>query len=110
MAIICDIDGTLLNKGVQPITKVVDYINKQKDVYLVTARPEAERARTVAALRSAGIKYSQLLMKPKGQDDIPSKMLHVRHIPSVTLAIDNDPATRAAYQKLGIATMDPKSI
>lgn len=107
---VCDIDDTLLMKGVHPMG---DNIKKLQalpyPVYLVTGRSHTQEARTRASLRSAGIKFSGLLMSPgdgtdKAANDA-SKVNHVRQLVkayTVDIAIDNDNAMLRQYAKLGI--------
>ena len=112
MSVIVDIDDTLLRNGVYPIQRNVDYINSLPgSKIIVTGRPESTRARTVKALRDAGVKYSRLIMNPYGTKDSNKHKSEVaQKLKGVTLAIDNDAGARAAYSKAGIKTMDPSSI
>lgn len=114
MAVIVDIDGTLLRAGTQPIKSMVDWVNAQDTVYIVTARPESARATTTAALRRAGIKYNRLLMNSVGRthaDGLESKRQHGQDLKgSVSLAVDNDADARRAYESVGIKTKSPKDV
>jgi hydroxymethylpyrimidine pyrophosphatase-like HAD family hydrolase len=65
MATICDIDDTLLKNGNKPMQNVIDYVNALPGaVILVTGRNNTDRAKTIKALKSAGVKYSKLIMNP----------------------------------------------
>lgn len=113
MATIVDIDDTLLRAGTQPVRRVIDYVNSLPGrIIIVTGRPESMRSKTVAALRSAGVKYSRLIMNPGSSADTAKYKYEVgRKLRSqVDLAIDNDPTMRAAYRRAGIATKDPATI
>jgi len=60
--IIVDIDGTLLS-GNNGIDKTIAWVNekaKNYRIYLVTGRPEEDRAATTRALRENGVKYNRL--------------------------------------------------
>ena len=113
MATIVDIDDTLLRNGTQPIQRVIDYVNALPgSIIIVTGRPSSTRSKTVAALRSAGVKYSRLIMNPYGTRDSNKHKAEVarRLKGSVDLAIDNDSGARAAYSREGIKTKDPATL
>jgi len=113
MAVIVDIDGTLLAYGNKPIKRVIDHVNSLGTVYIVTARPESRRADTVRSLRDAGIKYNRLLMNsvgPTHKDGVESKRRHAKDLSGVTEAIDNDADVRRMYQQEGIKATNPSSI
>jgi hypothetical protein len=113
MAVIVDIDDTLLRNGTQPIRRVIDYVNSLPDkIIIVTGRNKSQRKETVAALRQAGVKYSRLIMNPGSTKETADFKYKVgRSLGSqVNLAIDNDPTMRQAYQKAGIKTKDPATI
>ena len=107
-AIIVDIDGTLL-EGQDPIANVVDYVRRAfSDHYIaiITARYDSRRDETVRTLRELDIPYDSLTMR---SDESISGPRHKREAgarlqtrKNVTLAIENDPAARAAYESLGI--------
>ena len=113
MAIIVDIDDTLLRYGTQPIRRVIDYVNSLPgEKYIVTGRPESTRAETVRALKNAGVRYSRLYMNPystsnslKHKEEIAQKLKG-----KVSLAIENNPEQRAMYARYGIKTLDPADI
>lgn len=113
MATIVDIDDTLLRNGTQPIRRTIEYVNSLPGaIYIVTGRPVSTRAKTVEALRAAGVKYSRLIMNPYGTKDSNKHKAEVarRLRGSVDLAIDNDAGARAAYAKEGIKTKNPASL
>jgi hypothetical protein len=111
MAVIVDIDGTLLFNGTKPMKRMVEWVNSQDAVYIVTARPEAARASTVEALRRAGIQYNRLLMNSIGRshaEGLESKRRHAKDLKSkVSLAVDNDADARRVYESEGIKTSSP---
>ena len=113
MAIIVDIDDTLLRNGSQPIQRVIDYVNSLSgSKYIVTGRPESTRAETVRELKAAGVKYSRLIMNPystsnsnKHKEEVAQRLKG-----KVSLAIENNPEQRRIYSKYGIKTLDPAKI
>jgi hypothetical protein len=114
VATICDIDDTLISNG-EPVQNVIDYVNNlDGSLFIVTGRNESERASTIADLDSAGVVYDKLFMNPdtatptsefKGKvaEDLLKDF-------DVTLAIDNNADNRAAFDALGIPTLDPADI
>lgn len=111
--IICDIDDTLLRNGTQPIRKTIEWLNSHSsyNVVIVTGRPESTRAKTVAALRVAGVKYDSLKMNPYSTHDSNKfKAEMARKYHDAALAIDNDEGARAAYRKEGIKTLHPNAL
>jgi len=114
MAVIVDIDGTLLRNGIYPIRRMVEWVNSQGTVYIVTARPEAARQSTEKALRNAGVKYNRLLMNSVGRshaEGLESKKLNGKKLKSqVSYAVDNDADARAAYESVGITAKSPSDV
>ena len=116
--LIVDIDGTLLENGVKPIQKVIDYVNYDYPecvVAIVTGRMEAEREVTVAALSAAGVKYDHLIMKQDEKIDTTQYKKGVAEGfiadgKSIDKAIDNDSAVRDAYKELGIDAVSPSEL
>ena len=116
-AIIVDIDDTLLRNGVQPIRSTIDWVNERAKNYkiiIVTGRPESQRARTIAALRRAGVRYNRLIMNP-GSTSNSSRYKgetgrKLKGPERVVLAIDNDEGARNAYRNAGIRTANPSSL
>lgn len=113
MSIIVDIDDTLLRNGTEPIQRVIDYVNSLPGmIIIVTGRNKSKRAETVHALHAAGVKYSRLIMNPGDYKDSHNFKQRVGEdfASYVTLAIENNPDARAAYEKSGIKTLDPAKI
>jgi hypothetical protein len=111
--IITDIDSTVLeHMSSTPIQKTIDYINSlNTKVVVVSGRPRSMRAETEKALRSAGLKYSSLLLNPydyrltnKWKAECAEKLS------DATLAIDDNAGARAAYSKAGIKTIHPNDV
>ena len=113
--VIVDVDGTVLN-GSEGIQKNIDYVNELgKDYYIhiVTGRMSDERDKTASDLRAAGVQYNALTLNntdmasPEYKKETAKKIMESK---TVKLAIDNGDSARAAYQSLGIETMNPSSI
>jgi hydroxymethylpyrimidine pyrophosphatase-like HAD family hydrolase len=113
MAIICDIDDTLLRAGTHPIEKTINYLKTlDGPVYIVTGRPESDRGDTARALHAAGVTYSRLIMNPYSSANTAKfkKEVADRLKGKVTLAIDNNANMRSIYSAVGIKTLDPAKI
>jgi ribonucleotide monophosphatase NagD (HAD superfamily) len=116
--IIVDIDGTLLigDNGIDNTIAWVNEKSKSYTIYLVTGRPEVERAKTTRALKSNGVKYNRLYMNDKYKDHEytmaykRNKATELLKDDNIILAIDNDSDARAVYSKLGISTKNPSSL
>lgn len=116
--IIVDIDGTLLsdNNGIDNTIAWVNEKSKSYTIYLVTGRPEEDRAKTTRALKSNGVKYNRLYMNNLGrghENTIEHKRERAKALlksDNIVMAIDNDPDARSTYSNLGIATKNPSSL
>ena len=116
LAVIVDIDGTLISNGGQLIEKTYNYLDDMSDteIFIVTARVMADRDSTVAELDSLGIDYDRLFMKENSSVDsvefkkaTAAKLLEEYN---VILAIDNNSDNRAAFRDLGITALDVSDI
>ena len=113
-AVIVDIDGTLIKNG-ERVDAVYEYVESlDADVFIVTGRPESDRADTVAELDNLDIDYDQLFMNDGSTADSNSfkaktaeELLKTYNIVG---AIENNPDARAAYSKLGIPVVNPDRI
>jgi hydroxymethylpyrimidine pyrophosphatase-like HAD family hydrolase len=113
MSIIVDIDDTLLRNDNEPIQHVIDYVNSLPGAkIIVTGRNNSQRVETVHALQVSGVKYSKLIMNPEDYKKSHKfkEQIGVDLAPFVTLAIENNPDARKAYEKSGIKTLDPADI
>lgn len=117
MAIIVDVDDTLLRYGNRPIKRTIDYVNSlDEQIIIITARPVSRRAETVAALRSAGVRFSRIYFKtPRDKDKTTDNYKRdtaqsLKSQMTISMAIDNDASTRRAYASLGIPTKNPASL
>jgi hydroxymethylpyrimidine pyrophosphatase-like HAD family hydrolase len=111
MAIIVDIDDTLLRNGSQPIQHTIDYVNSLPGPRLiVTGRNAKTRLETVRQLRDAGVKFTSIYMNPSGVNDAQFKYetaMRLKKSHKIEVAIDNNPNMRAAYRRAGLKTQDP---
>lgn len=112
MAIIVDIDDTIVRNGSQPIQKNIDWINALGErKIIVTGRPDGAREDTVAMLKKIGFTYSRLMMNPYGTDEGAKwKREAASKLTDIVLAIDNDAKVRRIYNSLGLKTKDPATI
>lgn len=115
MAVICDIDDTLLTqRGGQPMKRTIEYLKTLKGpVFIITGRDESKRAETVRQLRAAGVKYSRLFMNPKKGYDAQYKYETAKRLlqtHDISVAIENNPKERAAYERAGIKAIDPATL
>jgi len=111
LAVIVDIDGTLISGG-RLIQKTYAYIDDMQDteIFIVTGRNDSTRGETEAELDSLGVDYDRLFMNPGSSADTPAfKKATAESLLkeyNVILAIDNNPANRAVYRELGITALD----
>ncbi len=115
LAIISDIDDTLLSDGIQPITPVIDYVNAWPGMlFIITGRIESDRDDTESALDDAGIRDHELIMRPDDSvDTLSFKIQEAARIledHNVGQAIENDDEVRDGYENLGILAIDPEDI
>ena len=108
MAVIVDIDNTILRDGIYPMQSAISKVNSMEDVFLVTGRSSLERTATVNTLRKWHVKYRMLLMNIHGADEssmLRSKRAHAVVIQTthhVTAAYDDNPMDRTMHKTLGI--------
>ena len=115
MAVICDIDDTLLEqKGGKPMKRTVDYLKTLKGpIFIITGRNASRRSATVRELKAAGIKYNELYMNPKKGYDAEFKYQTAKMLLQtydISVAIENNPKERTAYERAGIKSLDPLDI
>jgi len=116
LAVIADIDGTLISNDGVLIQKTYNYLDDMSDteIIIVTARVQADRDTTIAELDSLGIDYDQLFMKENSSVDsvefkkATAEMLLQKY--NVILAIDNNAENRAAFRELGITALNVSDI
>jgi len=113
--VIVDVDGTVLN-GSEGIQKNIDFVNelgKVDFIHIVTGRLESDRQKTANDLHAAGLIYNAITLNDTDMSSPEYKKATAEEIlktKEIKLAIDNGESARAAYQSLGIETMNPSSI
>jgi HK97 family phage prohead protease len=110
--IVSDIDGTLLDNGVNLNETVWAFIQRQDGaLFIVTGRPESERDKTTTALHDAGVTFSRLIMNPGSTADSPAykkaTMAKLLETYDVVVALENDPTTLGYYRELGVKSLNP---
>jgi uncharacterized HAD superfamily protein len=92
-AVSFDIDGTLSlgGKPNRPLISLLRKLNKiGYKIFIVTARPEREKERTVKWLRENAIPYDTLRMRPNS-DNSPDEDLRVKQVVGSMLHFDDKP-------------------
>ena len=112
VAVITDIDDTIIRNGTRPIRDVIDTINGLPgDLFVITGREERQRATTLTTLTNAGLRAFQLLMRPDADvDTISFKVGEAERIADtyrITHVFENDADTRDAYAALGLTVLNP---
>lgn len=112
VAVITDIDDTIISRGTRPIRDVIDYINSLPgDLFVITGREERQRATTLTTLQNAGLRAFHLLMRPdESVDSVSFKMGEAERIAEsyrITHVFENDAETRDSYASLGLTVIDP---
>lgn len=112
--VICDIDGTLIQGG-RLVERVYAYADEAEGaLFIVTGRPDSERADTEEELASLGVEYSELRMNDGSTADSTefkkATAESLLQTYDVVLAIENNPDALRAYRSLGITAIDPADI
>ena len=112
VAVITDIDDTIIRNGTRPIRDVIDHINSLPgDLFVITGREERQRGTTVTTLNNAGLRAFQLFMRPDANvDTISFKIGEAERIAKtyrITHVFENDADTRDAYAELGLTVLNP---
>jgi HK97 family phage prohead protease len=113
-AVIVDIDGTLIISGGRN-DKVYEFVEAMDaEVFIVTGRPESDRAETEQQLADLDIDYDQLFMNQGSTADSNSHKASVAtellKTWNVIAAIENNPDARKEYSDLGIEAIDPANL
>jgi len=111
---ISDIDDTLIHDG-ELMKDTWAYLQTVPGrLFIVTGRPESQRAETVSDLESVGVTYSRLIMNPGSTaDSVEYKKATAEELLktyNVLVAVENDENTLTAYASLGIETVNPDSL
>ena len=112
--ILSDIDGTLLNGGGRN-QKVWDFIQSLDGaLFILTGRPESDRANTERDLADADITYSRLIMNDGSTADSPAfkkaKAEELLNTYNIVAAIENNDTTLRYFRELGIDAYSPGSL
>jgi HK97 family phage prohead protease len=111
--VICDIDGTLVNGG-RLNGRVYAFVKSQGALYIVTGRPESQRADTEALLKRLGVSFRRLIMNDGSTADSPSykreTAVELLKTFNVVAAVENDESTIRRYRDLGIETFAPGEV
>jgi hydroxymethylpyrimidine pyrophosphatase-like HAD family hydrolase len=114
LSVIVDIDDTLLEfKTNKPIKETISYVKSLGDsIVIVTGRNNSERDQTIKDLEVTGIDYTLLLMNPGNPRDAVEFKRKVGETFKLEarLAIENNANARAAYESVGIKTLDPAEL
>ncbi len=112
VAVITDIDDTIITRGVHPVRDVIEHINGLPgDLFVITGREERQRDATFRTLTEAGLRAFTLLMRPDASvDSIQFKTAQAARIQEryrVSHVFENDADTRDAYAGLGLTVVNP---
>jgi hypothetical protein len=112
--ILSDIDGTLLNGGNRN-ERVWEYIQSLDGaLFILTGRPESDRANTEQDLASADITYSRLIMNDgstaNSSDFKKAKAEELLQTYNIVAAIENNAETLSKFRELGIDAVTPSSL
>lgn len=112
VAVITDIDDTIIRNGTRPVRDVIEHINSLPgDLFVITGREERQRETTVTTLSNAGLRAFQLLMRPDASvNQISFKIGEAERIAEtyrITHVFENDADTRDAYSALGLTVLNP---
>ena len=115
VAVISDIDDTLVFNGTRPIRAVIDVVNDLPgDLFIVTGRVESQRETTMTTLKNAGLRPFIMFMRPDDSvDTISFKIGEAERIAEdyrVTHVFENDDDTRDAYEAAGFFTINPDDL
>jgi HK97 family phage prohead protease len=114
LAVITDIDGILLvNNQLQQNT--YNYLDEMEDtfIFIVTARLEADRERTIERLRELEVPYEDIYFKLDDEDPVAFKTRIAEELLNeynVIIALDDREDIRDAYRELGITALDLEEI
>lgn len=118
MFIICDIDGTIVDKKGRPLNNVLYVVRllleyrEETKLIISTARPQERHQETAALLAKLNLPYSQLLMNMMGGTDDAAKEGNARRnalTPDNTIAVfENNKACIKMYRRLGFTVFGCK--
>ena len=110
MAVICDMNDTIIDSDFKPITKTIKYLQSLREpIYIVTGADPKDRDMWTAILKRYDVPYTRLLMNPSGSDN-DFKYRTAMRLKPIRLAIDNNAKARAKYEEAGLKTIHPKDL
>jgi HK97 family phage prohead protease len=113
--VVTDIDGTLFIDG-ETNENLLAYLDSFPDtsVFVVTGRLEEDRERTSNELTDAGVRFSDLIMRPDesltSNEFKAETAVRLMETYNVMIAVDNDEGARAAYRAAGITALHPNEV
>lgn len=112
--VITDIDGTILEQG-KPVESVIDFVEAYElPVYVLTNRPESDRANTEATLELMDFDYEVLIMNGGSLSAPDFKRSEVKALQDAgydpQMFIDDSKANRDAVAELGVQVIDPMDV
>lgn len=109
-----EVDDVILRNGSDPIDKTISFLAAMDDpIVIITGRTEAERDQTAVDLERAGVDYAMLFTNNTSADTLAYKrdtMKALLDSYDVVLAVENDADVRAAYEDLGVPSIDPTDL
>ena len=113
--VVTDIDGTLFIDG-ETNENLLAYLDSFPDtsIFVVTGRLEEDRERTSNELTDAGVRFSDLILRPDesltSNEFKAETAVRLMETYNVMVAVDNDEGARAAYRAAGITALHPNEV
>jgi HK97 family phage prohead protease len=113
--VVTDIDGTLFIDG-ETNENLLAYLDSFPDtsVFVVTGRLEEDRERTSNELTDAGVRFTELILRPDesltSNEFKAETAVRLMETYNVMVAVDNDEGARAAYRAAGITALHPNEV
>jgi len=113
--VVTDIDGTLFIDG-ETNENLLAYLDSFPDtsIFVVTGRLEEDRERTSNELTDAGVRFSDLILRPDesltSNEFKAETAVTLMETYNVMVAVDNDEGARAAYRAAGITALHPNEV
>jgi HK97 family phage prohead protease len=113
--VVTDIDGTIFIDG-ETNENLLAYLDSFPDtsIFVVTGRLEEDRERTSNELTDAGVRFSELILRPDesltSNEFKAEQAVRLMETYNVMVAVDNDEGARAAYRAAGITALHPNEV
>jgi HK97 family phage prohead protease len=113
--VVTDIDGTIFIDG-ETNENLLAYLDSFPDtsVFVVSGRLEEDRERTSNELTDAGVRFSELILRPDesltSNEFKAETAVRLMETYNVMVAVDNDEGARAAYRAAGITALHPNEV